>query len=71
MEEIRDCLCKKYVARLGEEWSPPPEEVGGERSVPQEAIPSNCEISCNTAGFYTGGAAKDCTRRYQARPLEI
>ena len=61
MGEVCDRQGKRHAARLGEESSPPPGEVGGAQSVPQEAIPSNCEISCNAAGFYAGGAAKDHT----------
>ena len=35
MGEVCDRLGKRRAARLGEEWSPPPGEVGGAQIVPK------------------------------------
>jgi len=46
MGGIRDRLSKRYAARPGEKWSPPPGEEGGAQSVfPRQ--------SCQTARFRT------------------
>ena len=63
MGEIRDRRGKRYAARLGKRWSPPPGEEGGAQSALQGNLVKVRDLAPRSQ-IYARMAAKDHTRRY-------